>query len=150
MTDLIVLDTGPLALITHPKASAENDACNQWLRFQIAKEKLVVIPGISDYELRRKLVHINSVASIAKLDALASTLLFAPITTQVMNHAALLWARARNIGRPTAVDPALDGDVILSAQALLLERQDRRVVIATTNVKHLDLFCTASLWRDIN
>lgn len=145
----MILDTGPLALVTHPRASAENDACNQWLRSQIAKRTSVVIPGISDYELRRKLIHINSEVGIAKLNALISALVFALITTEVMNQAAELWARARSIGKPTAVDPALDGDVILSAQAQQFERDDTHVVVATTNVKHLDLFCTAKVWRDI-
>jgi len=149
MTEIILLDTGPLALVTHPKASPENDSCNQWLRSQIVKRNVVIIPGISDYELRRKLIHIKSVSSIAKLEALNTSLLFAPITTEVMNQAALLWARARSMGKPTAVDPALDGDMILSAQAVLLEAQGRSVVIATTNVKHLSLFCTTRLWRDI-
>lgn len=148
--DIILLDTGPLALVTHPKASPENDACNQWLRTQIENGKLVIVPGISDYELRRELIRINSVGSIAKLEALNNSLRFAPLTTEVMNYAALLWARARRMGKPTAPDTALDGDMILAAQAVLLEKQGHGVVVATTNVKHLNLFCTALLWRDIS
>lgn len=147
--DIILLDTGLLALVTHPKASPENDACNLWLRGQIEIGKLVVIPGICDYELRRELIRINSVSSIKKLEALNNSLRFAPLTTVVMNQAALLWARARKMGKPTAADSALDGDMILSAQAVLLEKQGHNVVIATTNVKHLNLFCTALLWHDI-
>ncbi len=147
--NIILLDTGVLALVTHPKASPENDACNQWLRAQIEAGKLIVIPGICDYELRRELIRINSVRSIAKLEALNNSLRFAPLTTVVMNQAALLWARARRMGKPTADDSALDGDMILSAQALVLEKQGQKIVIATTNVKHLNLFCMASLWHDI-
>lgn len=147
--EIILLDTGPLALVTHPKASPENDACNQWLRSQIESGKLVIIPGISDYELRRELIRINSISSLAKLEALNNSLRFAPLTTEVMNQAALLWARARRMGKPTATDTALDGDMILAAQAILLEKEGHSVIVATTNVKHLDLFCTARLWRNI-
>lgn len=147
--EIILLDTGPLALVTHPKASPENDACNQWLRSQIEGGKLVIISGISDYELRRELIRINSISSLAKLEALNNSLRFAPLTTEVMNQAALLWARARGMGKPTATDTALDGDMILAAQAILLEKEGHSVIVATTNVKHLDLFCTARLWRDI-
>ena len=46
-----------------------------------------------------------------------------------------------------AADPALDGDVILAAQAATLDRA--RVIDATTNVRHLSRFVPAKLWADI-
>jgi predicted nucleic acid-binding protein len=149
MSDIILLDTGPLGLVTHPNASPENDACNEWLRSQISQQKLIVVPGISDYELRREMIRIGSTRSIAKLEALKNSLRFAPITTAVMNQAALFWARARRMGKPTAADHALDGDMILSAHAAIIESDQHQVVIATTNVKHLELFAVAKLWSDI-
>jgi len=45
---------------------------------------------------------------------------------------------------------ALDGDVILAAQAAMLENNGYTVVIATTNVRHLARFTTAREWRDIS
>jgi hypothetical protein len=51
--------------------------------------------------------------------------------------AAELWAQSRKAGKPTADPKALDGDVILAAQAKLLESGGNPVVIATTNVGHL-------------
>src|SRR6267378_8586660 len=115
MSDIILLDTGPLGLVTHPNASPVNDACNEWLRSQISNQKLIVVPGISDYELRREMIRIGSTRGIARLEALKNSLRFAPITTAVMNQAAIFWARARSMGEPTAADHALDGDMILSA-----------------------------------
>lgn len=150
MSDIILLDTGPLGLITHPRASPENEACNRWLGAQIIKGVRVLVPGISDYELRRKMLQIGSTRSIAKLDALKRTIGFDPITTSVMDQAATFWAQARGMGRPTAPDTALDGDMILSAHAAVIESHAHKVIIATTNVKHLNLFADARLWTDIS
>jgi predicted nucleic acid-binding protein len=150
MSDIILLDTGPLGLVTHPKGSNESDECNRWLRAQITKGTRVLVPGISDYELRREMIQIGSARGVDKLDALKNTIGFAPINTDVMNQAAEFWARARKMGKPTAADKALDGDMILSAHAAVIASQGHQVIIATTNVKHLELFTDARLWRDIN
>jgi hypothetical protein len=63
-----------------------------------------------------------------------------------MRWAAELWAQARQGGYPTAPDPALDGDVILAAQALSLGVP---VVVATANVAHLSRFVPADVWQNI-
>jgi hypothetical protein len=63
--------------------------------------------------------------------------------------AADFWAQARRQGRKTADNKALDGDVILAAQASLLTHLGDNIVVATTNVKHLSLFVDARLWQDI-
>ncbi|WP_343217810.1 hypothetical protein [Halotia branconii] len=63
--------------------------------------------------------------------------------------AAELWAEARKTGQPTADAKALDGDVILSAQARLLGSKVAEVIVATTNVAHLARFITASDWQSI-
>lgn len=149
MSDIILLDTGPLGLVTHPKGSTESDECNRWLREQITKGTHVLVPGISDYELRREMVLNDSTKGITKLDALKNTIGFAPINTVVMNQAAEFWAQARRMGKPTATDKALDSDMILSAHAAVVASRGYQVVVATTNVKHLELFCDARLWKDI-
>ncbi len=73
---------------------------------------------------------------------LESTLVYLPLTTAVMRHAADLWAEARRRGRPTAGAQALDGDVILAAQTLAVGGR-----VATENVGHLSQFVEAFNWR---
>jgi len=66
-----------------------------------------------------------------------------------MLKAAELWATARKIGRQSADDASLDADMILVAQADVLIRDGSETIIATTNVRHLDLFSPARIWREI-
>src|SRR5262245_45843946 len=108
MRNIILLDTSPLGLITHPKDNPESIECRRWLEAQLIKGIVVLVPGICDYELRRELIRLNSNKGLAKLDALKKSLGFVPITTEVMNQAAELWAKARSLGKPTSSDHALD------------------------------------------
>lgn len=107
----------------------------------------VLVPEIADYELRRELLRSGRKRSIAVLDRYKQYLGYVPLTTEVMLQAAEFWAIARNQGKPTAPDRALDGDVILAAQAEVLGRSGDDVVIATTNVRHLSLFVAAEEWQ---
>jgi hypothetical protein len=86
---------------------------------------------------------------LARLDDLGQALGYVALSTPMMRRAAQFWADARNAGLPTAADHALDGDVILAAQ-VAVSADDQDPVIATTNVKHLERFVTARLWRDID
>ncbi|MCL1463350.1 hypothetical protein [Argonema galeatum] len=67
----------------------------------------------------------------------------------MMLKAAEFWATARRTGMPTADPKALDGDVILAAQATVIAVNDA-VIVATTNVGHLSRFVDAREWRDID
>jgi predicted nucleic acid-binding protein len=107
----------------------------------------IILPEITDYELRRELVRLRKTQAVARLDMLATTIEYLPLTTSAMRRAADLWATARQRGRPTAADDTIDGDMILCAQALELGEPD--YVIATTNVGHLGLFCRAETWTNI-
>lgn len=149
MSRIILLDAGPLGLVTNPKASPESDACNQWMQEQLKGGDNVVVPAIADYEVRRELLRAGKTRGVAKLDALKTTVGYIPLLTDMLLKAAEFWAQARNMGKPTAPDAALDGDMILVGQAAVLGASGRQVVIATTNVKHLSLFADARLWRDI-
>lgn len=147
MSQIVVLDTGPIGLITNPKLSAQGIACNQWLQSHITSGSRIIIPEIADYEVRRELLRANKIKGISRLDNLAKLTEYLPITTAVMRQAANLWAEARQQGRPTAGDKTIDGDMILIAQAMTLAVPN--VVIATTNVGHLSSFIAADLWQNI-
>lgn len=62
-----------------------------------------------------------------------------------MLWAAEFWATARKKGKKSADDASLDADMILAAQAEALGGEDGRPVIATTNVRHLELFAQERL-----
>jgi predicted nucleic acid-binding protein len=149
MTPIILLDSTPVGLITNPKATPLAIECQQWLNSLLDRQYHVVLPEIIDYEVRRELLRANKINSIRRLDTLKSELAYLPITTEVMLKAAEMWAQVRQQGKPTADNQALDGDVILAAQALLLARQEFPYVIATSNTKHLLLFAEAKNWQEI-
>ncbi len=85
-----------------------------------------------------------------RLDRLKQVLEYDPIRTETMLLAAQLWAKARQAGQPTADPKALDGDVILAAQARLFDKAvGEAAVVATTNVAHLSRFVPAFDWQFI-
>ena len=149
MSLIVLLDAGPLGMITNPKSSPENEACKNWLASLAYDGVEVVIPEIADYEVRRELLRAGKERGLGRLDALKAMLGYAPITTAVMLRAAEFWATARRMGRQSADDASLDADMILAAQAGALVRDSDETVIATTNVRHLVLFSSARIWRDI-
>lgn len=120
MKRVVILDTGPLGLVTHPGGNEQVQRCKEWLLDLLSAGTQVVIPEIADYELRRELLRAGKTASVARLDSLATTLDYLPLTTSAMRRAAELWAEIRRRGKPTADSAALDGDVILAGQALTM------------------------------
>lgn len=147
MSRTILLDSGPLGLVTNPSASPLAIACGHWVVDAIGRGSSVLVPEIADYEVRRELLRAQRTAGLARLDAFIGEVEFLPIETAAMRRAAAFWAEARQQGRPTAPDAALDADVILAAQAATLERTD--VIVATTNPKHLSSYVAAELWTEI-
>ena len=150
MSPIVLLDTGVLGAVTNPKAKQSNNlACLDWLYSLSSRGYEVAIPEIADYELRRELLLFKKSKGIQHLDALKAGVVYIPITTDVMLKAAELWAQVRQNGKPTADSKALDGDVILAAQAILQAKQGYEVIVATTNVRHICRFIDARLWQDI-
>ena len=119
MSLIVLLDAGPLGMITNPKISPENEACKKWLAALVYSGAVVVVPEIADYEVRRELLRGNKIKGLGRLDALKSMIEYATITTPIILQAAEFWAAARKMGRPSAIDGALDADMILSAQPSL-------------------------------
>jgi predicted nucleic acid-binding protein len=138
----LMFDTGPLALLVHPRPER---AFVRWFAAAVAAEQRIVIPEIADYELRRKLLHQDFNQSIARLDSLEAFLGYLPIDTATLHRAAELWAAARRRGRPTAPPAALDGDVILAAQAEAVG-----AIVVTDDLQDLSQFVPIRRWSEIS
>ncbi|NJL92031.1 MAG: type II toxin-antitoxin system VapC family toxin [Coleofasciculaceae cyanobacterium SM2_1_6] len=150
MNRLIVLDSAPLGMVTNPQAQGIPLACQMWLKSLLQRGERVIIPEIADYEVRRELLRAGLLKSVRRLDNLKQTLEYNPIQTETMILAASIWAEARQSGQPTADPKALDGDVILAAQARLLCNDTTEAIVATTNVAHLNRFIRALDWQSID
>lgn len=144
MSDIVLLDAGPLGMISHPRIK---DEVADWLARILSAGIDVLVPEIADYEICRELIRAGSTKGLARLDNLKTSLGFLPITSPAMIRAAEFWAEARRHGRPTASDESLDADVILAAQAATLD--GKQVIVASSNPKHIARFTPAEYWQDI-
>ena len=150
MSKIIILDSGPLGMVTNPSAkSVQTQDCQQWIRRLYQAGYTIAVPEIADYEVRRELLRSNRTKSVELLDQLKLNMLYLPITTQAIMSAAELWAIARQTGQATADPKALDGDVILAAQVMDAFGSDADAIVATTNVAHINRFVRADLWQNI-
>lgn len=146
MSAAILLDSGPVGLLTNPRHTAGPVACRQWLGALRNAGCRILLPEIVDYELRREFIRANLQRAISLLDDLHQQFEYLPITTLAMRLAADMWAQARNAGLATSHVHALDGDVILAAQAIAL---NVACVVATENPAHLTRYVPAELWSNI-
>ena len=145
----LLLDTGVLGRLCHPNQNHNRLAVQRLAMLLDSGEIEVLLPEIADYELRRKLLHLIAKGqathrSIDRLDAFAMQLDYLPLSTAVMRRAAEMWADSRGRGQPTASDVALDGYVILAAQA-----ESVGGIVATDNPKHLQRYVVARGWSDL-
>ncbi len=81
MTRAVLLDSGPLGLLTAPPRRPHAQACSRWLAGLIAAGMRIIVPEITDYELRRELLRMSHGASIRRHDALAQATEYLPLTT---------------------------------------------------------------------
>ena len=105
----------------------------------------IAVAEICDYEARRELIRKGASRQIDNLDDVVRESTYVPLDTGTMRDAASIWAQLRRHGQPTAPDEALDGDVILGAQAM---RQGPHLV-ATENLRHLRQICNAVDWQTL-
>ena len=145
---IVVLDSGVAGALARAEPIPQ---FHTWLVGLISRGRMVCLPEIVDYELRRAFLLERLTASIRALDQLPEEgCEFVPLTSATMRRAAELWAELRGVGQPTAADHALDADCILAAQAQLRGEADARpVVVATTNLKHLSRMVDAKLWSEV-
>jgi hypothetical protein len=68
----LVLDSGPLGLLTHPQRNAEVVAITEWLSRCLLSGHRIIIPAIVYYELKRELLRANKTFGVSRLEAFAS------------------------------------------------------------------------------
>ena len=146
----VILDSGPIGLVTNPRPSAEGLACESWLDGLVAVGHEIVLPEIIDYEIRRELIRAKKRVGLQRLDDLKQDSTFLRVDSETLLKAAEFWAEARWRGQPTAHAPSLDIDVILAAQTWMVQNEGEFAVIATLNKKHLAQFVPAEHWKDIH
>lgn len=148
----LLLDANILGPLCHP-ARKGNEPLSEWLERVLCSRSWrvsVCIPAIAEYEVRRGLLHVAlrsgraTTRSLERLDLLVETLDYLPISPWALREAARLWAKSRHEGQATATPEALDGDVLLAAQA-----REVSGVVVTENVRHLSRFVTAYRWREV-
>jgi predicted nucleic acid-binding protein len=151
MSLTIFLDAGPLSVLTNPKHPPETVAALNWAVDMMLAGHRFVVPAIADYEVRRELERAGKVKGLAALDAWNNVYpdRYLPLSDSALRLGSKLWARARNAGTATADPKELDGDVLISAQALDMALPTSDFVMATVNVGHLSLFVPADLWQNI-
>lgn len=155
---IVILDTSVLGLITNRNtASNEVNNSQRWLSLLLARSAYIVTSDLCDYEHRRGLILASMTggdsSGIKKLNQLRQdkTIDFLPVTSEVLLVAAEKWATAQTSNLPTTDKKRIDVDIILSAQWQLLNEQfpGRRVVIATTNIRHFSRFTDCQNWQNI-
>ena len=155
MSLYIVLDTGPLGLITNPNRRGLTIEILRWVADHLRDGAIFLVPAVADYEVRRELVRAGRTAGVAALDQWNAVPedRYLVLTDFAIKRAAELWAQVRNQGLVTADPKELDCDALIAAQALeyreLRGLSDDEVVVATTNVGHLSRFVKAELWLNI-
>jgi hypothetical protein len=153
---IVFLDTGVLGLLSSPNNRGEAKECKEWFYRLLARSIYVVTSDICDYEVRRSLLLAYltnpTVNGIENLDDLQQVIDFLGLTKAVMREASIFWAEARSQGMPTTDEKNIDADIIIAAQWKILTEEfpGRYIVIATTNVKHLQRFTEAKTWKNIN
>lgn len=148
MSRVILLDSDPLGEVTHPE-SEKRVPIREWLFRLLDAGTYPRLPEIVDYKHRRTLLRRNASRQVERLNGFKQVFGYEPLTTEVMLTAAELWADVRKRGLPTGTDRELDVDVILAAQARVLEEAEDGVLVATTNPRHLSRMAHALPWREI-
>ncbi|ACK69768.1 conserved hypothetical protein [Gloeothece citriformis PCC 7424] len=153
---IVILDSSVLGMVINPNIEQINQ-CEEWFYSLLARGITVYSSDICDYEVRRSLIldkiNRNKLTSkgIEKLNDLRDTITFLPLTSTLMLEAAECWAEVRRQGLPTADEKNIDADMIICAQWRLLKKEypNRTIIIATTNIRHLNILAEAEKWENI-
>ena len=150
MSRILVLDSSPLGLLTHPQRTADVIEISDWVSAALRRGSRILVPAIIYYELKRELLRARKESGIRRLDAFTDAVpgRYLPLTDEALRLGAELWARSRQAGRATAHPEAIDIDAMLAAQALSCGVALYNVVVVTTNPKHLSQFVATMHWKE--
>ena len=155
---IVFLDTNTLNFLCNPNNLSEAIECEKWFYTYYSRGVTFYSSDICDYEIRRGLIASSIRAGkvsegLSLLDDLRADgyILFSPIANETLNIASALWARSSVNSQSNKDVKNIDVDIIISAQYQLLveENPGQRVVVATTNIKDLSIYCEAANWQDI-
>ncbi len=151
MARVILLDAGLIGLIAAKNRTPAVVAFEGWLKVITNSGADLLIPDVTRFEVRRELLRIRATAQLRNLDQFCTSLGSAPVTPEAWDRAGEFWAIVRQTGKPTSHPEALDADAILAATASTIAQPGDQVIIATTNVGHLERFpgIDARRWQDI-
>ncbi len=137
MSAVVLLDAGPLGMYASAGGRPKNGICKARINALLAAGKIVTVPGIADYEVRRELTLLTlqqpACKAIPRLDMVIHVLGRIPVADETTVLASRIWAHCRKHGIVTAPKEALDGDVLLVAHALIERAKGNVVEVATTN-----------------
>ena len=155
---IVFLDTNTLNFLCNPNQLTEAVECERWFYTYYLRGVTFYTSDICDYEIRRGLIA-ASIRNLQNSDGLLildrqrddGYLVFLPITENVLDVASELWARSSVNSQSNKDIKNIDVDIIISAQYQILKEDNpgQRVVMATTNVKDLSIYCEAANWQDI-
>ena len=140
MATIILLDAGLVGLACIDPRKPAAVAFDTWLQQLLGNSVVARIADVTRYEVRRELIRLGASVQLRRLDQLCSRIRVIPMTHAAWEQASDLWAVVRQAGKPTAAPEALDADAILAGVAATIGGAEDRVVIATTNVRHLAWF----------
>ena len=155
---IIFLDSNILGLICNVNGLSEAVDCKRWFSNSYNRGASFFTSDICVYEVRRGLLKASigleqPVPGLLALEDVRTEgfLEFLIVSTEVLDLAAEIWAKAAADGRTTRDDKNIDVDIIISAhhQVLVDTYPGQRVIVATKNLKHISRFCEAADWQDI-
>ena len=143
MSSTLVLDARPLLQLCH---SRKWQGISDWLVEIASSGRRIIVPEITDYEVRRLLLKRGASAQLRRLNDIGNETYYSPLTTELMRDAAQVWADAEGSGHRFGHPKTLNADAILIAQTRAIG--DRRsVTVITKNTKPLDPFVNAVWWK---
>jgi hypothetical protein len=84
MSRIILLDAGPLGLLSQPRPTPTSLACRQWAVNLTTARARLHIAEIADYEVRRELLRARKRRGVERLNQLKADFEYVVITTATM------------------------------------------------------------------